>query len=872
MSLKLVPDCSMKYRTCRWYYRIMACIICMLPCTVWSQHKDTLKTITPSDYNKWYDLENSGFSSKGSWIGYNLYNTESGKLVIRQMHGNTGYVIDSACDLRFLGDSMAVYNKNNKCYIMFPGSGRKEVFPSGTGFRISKNGQVLVIFNELLHKLVLRSLPNNDSLAFTDVSNYVYNPVAEGVCVVSSENSAAKINIVSTVKGFHVKNINVPQNRGVLELRWHLSGNFLAFVMGRALNSHDTTDAGLVGYFDLKNGKNWILNPAEKNNFPRGHVLVSHWKYPLEFSPDGKQVFFAHSPEKTETGTENPEIWKSDDPYARQSLSAWSYNVPKISMWDPVGNKHMLVTDQDEPEAFYGLGKDYALVYNSAQYRFCNDPLTDTLDVYLMDMESGERILLIKKFVNDFGSMNMSPSGRYVMYLQDSQWWCYDTRKDQLYNLTEKLEIVSGMKSTDGFLKYPPEGWTRDEDAVFMYDRYDLWKISIGSASCERITHGREDGVSFRLIDNNLDNQSNLRNNRGIYLDDPIWFFEVRKEDKMGYACKMADDRVEYIVFDECYTRWPEISMNNEILGFTLEYYNIPPVLMAYDAGSDSLLQIFRSNPQCKDYQWYERKRIDYQNKSGKKLTGILYYPMDLQKDSLYPMVVYVYEKQAKNWQQYINPTYYNPTGFNQADLTAEGYFVFLPDIEYETGEPGFSAADCIISGTKAALHSAPINPAKIGLMGQSFGGYETMFTITQTSLFATAIAGAGVSNLPSDYFNIEGTHLRFFQYESSQLRMNKPLFEDYQGYLDNSPLYHAQNIRIPFLLFTGGKDYHVNYTQTMALHFAMKRLGRQNAMLIYANEAHAFSDAANMKDLTIKVHQWFEHYLKGGEKLDWMP
>jgi dipeptidyl aminopeptidase/acylaminoacyl peptidase len=246
---------------------------------------------------------------------------------------------------------------------------------------------------------------------------------------------------------------------------------------------------------------------------------------------------------------------------------------------------------------------------------------------------------------------------------------------------------------------------------------------------------------------------------------------------------------------------------------------------------------------------------------------------MNFKQDSLYPMVVHVYEKQSKYWQQYINPSYDNPIGFNPTNLTADGYFIFLPDIEYETGEPGFSAADCIISGTKAAIENAPVNPARIGLIGQSFGGYETMFTITQTDLFATAIAGAGISDYPSDYLNIEPPDLlRFFQYEDSQLRMKKPLFEDYQGYLDNSPLYHAKNISVPFLLYTGGKDYHVNYTQTMAFHFAMKRLGKLNTMLIYPDEQHAFLDPENKRDLTLKVQEWFGHYLKGETKQDWMP
>ena len=858
----------------KWRYRHIACIICLLPYTGWSQPNNKLKAITPPEYNKWYNLNNTGFSGKGSWLSYSLYNTASQILMIQQTHGDKKYVMDHAGSLKFLSDSIASYSRHEQGYLFFLNSGRKEVFPSGTGFLISKNEQCLMIFHKPSGKLVLRRLQDNDSLVLTGVSAYYYNPVFEGVCVLSSRNDVPKMDIISTGKDFHVKNIPIPENREVLEISWHVSGNFLAFTLGRLRHSHDTTDAGLVGYFDLLKGKSWYLNPAEKGNFPRGHILISHWNYPLAFSPDGKRVFFAHRPEKTAQNKEIPEIWKTDDPYIKQRRSVWSYNIPRISMWNPAGDKYVPVTGQNTPEAFYGLGKDYALVYNPAQYRLKNDPLTDTFDVFLMDLESGGKKLLIKKFVNSVGSINISPSGRYVLYFKDRQWWCYDTRKDLHDNLTGKLETVSGIKSAEDPLGYSPEGWTQHEEAVFMYDQYDLWKISTGHSACERITRGHENGTQFRLIGNSTRSQSDMRNQRGIYLDDPVLFFQIRKGDTMGYACKKADGRMVYIMPDECYTRWPKIALNNKVLGFTVENSDIPPRLMLYDAVSDTLMQVFQSNPHYTDYRWHERKRITYHNKNGKKLTGILYYPMDYRQDSLYPMVVHVYEKQSHYWNQYISPTYYNPIGFNPANLTADGYFVFLPDIEYETGEPGFSAADCIISGTKAAMESAPVNPAKIGLIGQSFGGYETMFTITQTHLFATAIAGAGVSNFPCDYLSSiqDQINFKFYMYESFQLRMGKSLYEDYQGYLDNSPVYHAQNVRIPFLLFTGGKDYHVNYTQTMAFHFAMKRLGKQNTMLIYPNEAHAFNDPANKKDLTIKVHQWFGHYLKGGKKQSWMP
>mgnify|MGYP005826884273 FL=1 len=108
--------------------------------------------------------------------------------------------------------------------------------------------------------------------------------------------------------------------------------------------------------------------------------------------------------------------------------------------------------------------------------------------------------------------------------------------------------------------------------------------------------------------------------------------------------------------------------------------------------------------------------------------------------------------------------------------------------------------------------------------------------------------------------------------YEYSQSRMGNSLFEDYQGYLDNSPLYHAKSIQTPLLLWCGMEDYHVNYYQSLSFHLALKRMGKKNTLLMYPEEDHIISSPENQMDLTNRVEQWLDHYLKGKPKLDWMP
>lgn len=840
-------------------------LICLLPLGIWSQSPNDLKPITPDDYSKWYELlNNPGISNDGTWLGYTLYNGISDTTIIEQINGNKRYVFSKCQKLKFLGDSMITYEQDEKSFLMNLNNGHLEAFGSGTEFSLSNDDRYLMIFNRRTENLVVRCLLSGDSLTYRGVLKYFYNPAYEGICAITSDS----IDVIELKNEFPTKYISLPENRKLLDFKWHSSGTFIAFT----IKPIEATDAGLIGYYDLLKEKLWYLNPSETEVFPSGHMLISHWNYPLEFSPDGSSIFYAHGTTPSAPKTEVPQIWKSDDPFVRTSIMAWSQNIPRISMWHPAKKKNILVTDSQHPECYYGFSDKYSLIFNSTQYRLHNSTLADTIDVYVMNLENREKHLLVKKLINTSRNINTSPSGRYIMYLSNGNWWCYDTRKKQNLNLTERIEKHVGLGEQKRADLLVIEGWSADESEIFIQNMHDLWKVSLGDIPPKRLTFGKESGAFYKLINQPIINAHQLRNRIGAVIDDSMLIFEIRKGDKMGYAFKKGDSLLINLSMDTGFTRWPKISLRNQAISFTMENYQIPPKLYVYDFEMNCLQEIFQSNPHYKKFQWYRQEKLLYRNMHGKQLTGILKYPMGFNKDSVYPMIVHVYEKQTPYYQQYHLPSLNNPIGFNPTNLTAEGYFVFLPDIEYTIGKPGISAADCIISGTNAALDSAPVAPDKIGLMGQSFGGYQTLFTVTQTELFATAIAGASITDFTSDYFNIEGTIHRFFQYESSQLRMGRSLFEDYQGYLENSPIYFARNIGVPILLFTGGKDYHVHYTQTMAFHFAMKRLNKRCTMLIYPEEAHAFVNMENRMDLTTKVHQWFDHYLKGGEYKDWMP
>jgi dipeptidyl aminopeptidase/acylaminoacyl peptidase len=201
---------------------------------------------------------------------------------------------------------------------------------------------------------------------------------------------------------------------------------------------------------------------------------------------------------------------------------------------------------------------------------------------------------------------------------------------------------------------------------------------------------------------------------------------------------------------------------------------------------------------------------------------------------------------------------------------------VFVPDITYKVGYPGQSAYNAIVSGTQYLVNTFPyIDEERMGLQGQSWGGYQVAYLITQTDLYAAAMAGAPVSNMTSAYGGIrwETGHSRMFQYEQTQSRIGGTLWEKPLHYIENSPLFYAPKVNTPLLMMHNDDDGAVPWYQGIEYFLALRRLDKPVWMLSYNGEPHNLnaSSWANRVDLSKRMFQFFNHYLKGKPMPEWM-
>jgi dipeptidyl aminopeptidase/acylaminoacyl peptidase len=170
-------------------------------------------------------------------------------------------------------------------------------------------------------------------------------------------------------------------------------------------------------------------------------------------------------------------------------------------------------------------------------------------------------------------------------------------------------------------------------------------------------------------------------------------------------------------------------------------------------------------------------------------------------------------------------------------------------------------------------LSRGDVDPKRVGLIGHSLGGYEASYIVSKSNLFAAAVAGAALTDLVSEYLTVSDNYKKaeFWRYEYYTNRMPKPLFDNFEGYLQNSPVYNAPTIQTPLLIWTGEDDAHVAPSQSTELYLAMRRLGKKVTMLRYPNENHNLTKPDAQSDLANKVGEWFDFYLKDGPEMDWM-
>ncbi len=504
-------------------------------------------------------------------------------------------------------------------------------------------------------------------------------------------------------------------------------------------------------------------------------------------------------------------------------------------------------------------------------------------DVYLVDALTGQRRVIAR---NISSRASLSPGAKYVLWFDRGQWYSYDVASGKQVSLTGGLEGVHFDQETWDTPSIPAAwgigGWTKGDARVLLYDRYDVWEVDPSGARAPRMltdSVGRKGQLVFRVVNLARERAAGGRRGFGGGNDEPLDPAQPLLLRAMNDDTKESgfwEDRIgasqapRQIVMGQRNYGTPSKAKDADVLLLTQQTVHEFPDLWV-GPSLTSLTKVTNANPQQGQYRWADVELVRWRSLDGVELKGLLYKPEGFDPSKKYPMVTYFYEQLSDGLYNYVVPAGRNVV--NPVVYASQGYLVFEPDIAYTEGYPGQSALHSIVPGIQMLVARGYVNPDAIGTAGQSWGGYQTAYMITQTNIFKAAMAGAPVANMTSAYGGIRwGSGLaRAFQYEHTQSRIGGSIWEYPMRYLENSPLFFADRVETPLLIMANDHDDAVPWYQGIELFVALKRFGKEVYLVNYNGDVHNPRKRANQKDIDMRMLQFFGYHLKGEPMPDWM-
>ncbi|MEX0995897.1 MAG: prolyl oligopeptidase family serine peptidase [Flavobacteriaceae bacterium] len=701
-----------------------------------------------------------------------------------------------------------------------------------------------------------KTIPGKSSL-------FSIRPIQDGVAMVFNTENGDFLKIIDFKDNTEQEVLKLPKVQ-FKRMTWNKKGDKLAFVF-----QHDEDKPLNLGLFDYDTKKVRFLNEnmpsASYNDLDIADAEIT-------LNDDGTRVFFRVK--NTNIPLESSvEVWDTADPimYSRKKFNYADMDTPRLNVWLDSG-KVIPIETKKYSKSIWNPNTEYAIIYNPKDYepQFNFRPFAD---LYILNLNNGSKQKIIDKQYTHGNYLKIAPKGNYLAYFRDNNWWIYDIKLDRHTNLTEGIPV----RFDDEFLTnwsfpqpYGLSAWSNNEKEVYINDAYDIWKISVDGSQKQKLTNGRKEKLRHSIVDMQdipkiVSNEYFMRIPVLQANNEIVLGVQSLQNYSSGFYILKPNGSLNKIAFkDKRLSRL--FSLNNDSYIFQEESLNIPPSVNYVNLKTKREKTIVKSNKGWEDFKWPEKKLIQYSTHFADDLKGVLIYPVNYNPEKKYPMVVHIYEDSSKFYHIFYPPTHGSEIGFTNLNFALDDYFVLLPDIVYLKNKVGYSATQCVLSAIDKVLETEKsVDADKLGLIGHSFGGYETAFIITQTDRFKAAVAGNGIFNLYSNYFEYQKLVgiPEYLRIEKGQFRMKDTFFENKEAYIENSPIHHYDQVNTPLLIWAGKVDDNIDHKQSVQGYLALRRLQKPAVMYLYENEGHVIIDNNNQKDLTNRIKNWFDTYLK---------
>lgn len=601
------------------------------------------------------------------------------------------------------------------------------------------------------------------------------------------------------------------------------------------------------------------------------------------FSDNGKYIFFELGyPKLPKPGPDalKLDIWNYKDPILQSA---------QLNNLQPVTYTAVIATDdqnvirlqrEGETSKMPPIGDFMVFGKNTMGDRYW---LNQRDSNWLISLKDGSRKLLQTK---ERFFLRSSPSGNYLIYFDsdyENNYFSYDLHTGKLVNISAGINQVLAVEDRyqRPVEKYPfPVGiaaWLPEDKGILVYDNYDIWRLDLkGKNKPLNITngYGHLHHIKFRLLN---DRENTIHDDSTALL--LMAYNTLNKQNGFYYATKNNPEALimgPHIVdlYGTSLYAMNDHDYDKGMIPLKASHANI--WIVKKQSTTEAPNYFITSNfktykaltqlaPQ-KKYNWLTAELVTFTQLDGTKSQGVLYKPENFDSTKKYPVLFNYYEQMSHRLYQYPTPDF-TRHNINVAWFVSHGYLVFTPDICFIKGRIGKSALNSV-AGAALYLSKLPyVDKQRMGINGHSSGGYLTNYIITHTTLFAAAIEGAGTSDAISSalQLSVGASRLSSAEYNLGSLWQHKSLW------LEESPIMNADKVTTPLIIFHSKIDGAVPWEQAVELFVALRRLNKKVWMLQYDEENHGAWSKEDSEDYTIRITQFFDHYLKGAPAPMWM-
>ncbi len=829
--------------------------------------------------NHWYGISSEvAISDNGHWVMYNINNMpyQSNTLVIQESYGRK--------KLEFIGAQPGFFTSDDKRFVFMMRdslrllalkTGQINVIPGVMEItRLGESSSTDWIAYRLVMnpgQLVIHNLVSGVKFIAANVKDFVFASGHMSVLLHESDSVRQSLNLMplSTGKEKQVWTSLLAESLSLDGYLFDKQGAQVAFVL-----SNPTGERNIWLY------SSGMQHAEQKLNFhPKGISVEYKLAADLpSFSGDGHYLYFK---------IQEPDLPKPKPNFVSLDIWSWTDTIlmsTQLHHLTPerfdcvIGTLQntlpLKLTDRwEKVESVPDTGNYVVVAYNPSGDRFW---LKDNVKNYLVSLKDGSRTLLKPSNRTEF---HFSPNGKYLVYYDSKDESKYSSinlatgkyipvSRDIHVDISEKNEYDIDTCTVANYGRFSK--WLNDT-SFLLYDHFDPWVIDVtGRLQAKNLTDsfGRLNNIKFKIIDShglmiayNMDNRFNgfyrlnlLSNGQPklLSMDSCTYYHDADFEEwahsfNMGMVPIKAKKTKVYLVKKQSSVLAPCLYVTTDFKKMIL----------------------FAKKDPTSNYNWLKSKLFSFRQGLDRNAKGVLFVPENFDLNQKYPVIITYYRQMAQRIYEFPTPELMT-NDINIPWFVSRGYVVACIDIYIINHEVGSSALNAVNGVYNYLSKLNYVDSSKIGIMGHSFGGYETNYIVSHTDKFAAAVESAGTSDYISSSLQLNGPEegSRLMQYEN---QLNALLWHEPLKYLNNSPIMAIEKVNTPLLIIHSKNDSAVPWEQAVELFVSLRRLNKKAWILQYDNGNHGVYDPADMWDYTQRVMQFFDSYLKGSAIPDWM-